>query len=99
MTGRIVRFAAGATLAMAACSTAPQSWQESGGAAHPLVGQIYRAADARQVSESDLIEAAAAADFVLIGERHDNRDHHRLQARIVRSLQRDGTGRARSRSR
>ena len=80
--------AASALLALGACSTAPQSWQESGGAAHPLVGKIYRIAHARQVSESDLIEAASAADFVLIGERHDNRDHHRLQARIVRSLQR-----------
>jgi uncharacterized iron-regulated protein len=87
MTGWIFRFAAGATLALAACSTAPQGWQESGGAGHPLVGQIYRIADATRVSESDLIEAAAAADFVLIGERGDNRDHHRLQARIVRSLQ------------
>jgi uncharacterized iron-regulated protein len=89
MTRWLTGFATGATLALAACSTAPQSWQESGDAAHPLVGQIYRVADARQVSESDLIEAAAAADFVLIGERHDNRDHHRLQAQIVQALQRD----------
>ena len=76
-------------LALTACSTAPQGWEESGGAGHPLVGQIYRVADATLVSEPDLIEAAAAADFVLIGERHDNRDHHRLQARIVGALQRD----------
>jgi uncharacterized iron-regulated protein len=41
------------------------------------------------VSEADLLEAAAAADFVLIGERHGNRDHHRLQAEIVSALQRD----------
>ena len=67
---------------------------KSGGAAHPLVGQIYRVADGGLVSETELIEAAAAADFVLIGERHDNRDHHRLQARIVRSLQRARAGRA-----
>jgi uncharacterized iron-regulated protein len=89
MTGWIVRFATGATLALAACSTALDAWEESGSATHPLVGQIYRVADARQVSESDLIATAAAADFVLIGERHGNRDHHRLQARIVESLQRD----------
>lgn len=90
MTGWIASpFAAWLTLALAACSTAPQSWEESGGVAHPLVGQIYRVADGGPVSETDLIDDAAAADFVLIGERHDNRDHHRLQARIVRSLQRD----------
>jgi uncharacterized iron-regulated protein len=89
MTGWICSFAPWVLLTLAACSTMPQSWQESGGAAYPLVGQIYRVADGRLVSEADLIEAAAAADFVLIGERHDNRDHHRLQARIVRSLQRE----------
>lgn len=89
MRAWVFPVAAWALVALAACSTAPQSWQESGGAAHPLVGKIYRIAHARQVSESDLIEAASAADFVLIGERHDNRDHHRLQARIVGSLQRD----------
>jgi uncharacterized iron-regulated protein len=88
MKGWICSFAAWVLLALAACSTVPQAWQESGGATHPLVGQIYRVADGRLVSETKLVEAAAAADFVLIGERHDNRDHHRLQARIVRSLQR-----------
>jgi uncharacterized iron-regulated protein len=28
----------------------------------------------------------ARADFVLLGERHDNPDHHRLQAEVLRSL-------------
>jgi uncharacterized iron-regulated protein len=90
MTGWIAfPLVAWVMLALAACSTAPQAWEESGGAAHPLVGRIYRVADGTPVSEADLIAAAAGADFVLIGERHDNRDHHRLQAQIVRSLQRD----------
>jgi uncharacterized iron-regulated protein len=76
-------------LAVSACSTAPHPWLESGGASHPLLGQIHRVADGRVVSEGDLIAAAGAADFVLIGESHGNRDHHRLQARIVSALQRD----------
>ena len=76
-------------LALSACSTAPQGWRESGGATHPLTGQIYRVADGRPVSEADLLDALGTADFVLIGENHDNRDHHRLQAQIVRALQRD----------
>ena len=76
-------------LVVFACASAPQGWQEEGGATHPLVGDIYRVADGRPASEADLMDAAAAADFVLIGERHDNRDHHRLQARLVRAVQRD----------
>jgi starvation-inducible outer membrane lipoprotein len=55
MKGWMVGFATGATLVLAACSTAPDAWEESGGAAHPFVGRIYRAADARQVSQADLI--------------------------------------------
>jgi uncharacterized iron-regulated protein len=86
---RACSLAVGLILALTACSTTPQGWLESGGATDPLAGQIYRVADGRLVSETDLLDAAAAADFVLIGERHDNRDHHRLQARIVSALQRD----------
>jgi uncharacterized iron-regulated protein len=82
-------LAACLVLVLFACSTTSQIWQESGGAGHPLVGQIYRVADGKRVSEADLVDAAAAADFVLIGERHGNRDHHRLQARLVASLQSD----------
>jgi uncharacterized iron-regulated protein len=54
-----------------------------------LTGQIYRVADGAVLSEAELIADVAGADFVLIGERHDNLDHHRLQARVVSALQRD----------
>ena len=43
------------------------------------------------MSEAELIADAGEADFVLIGERRDNLDHHRLQTGIVR---RAATGRA-----
>ena len=81
-------------LALSACASPPQSWQESGGVTHPLVGRIYRVADGRPVSEANLLDAATAADFVLIGASPGNRDHHRLQARIVSALQRDARRRA-----
>jgi uncharacterized iron-regulated protein len=89
MVGRSRSLAVCLILGLSACSTTPQAWQESGGATHPSIGQIYRVADGRLVSEADLLDAAATADFVLIGESHDNRDHHRLQARIVSALERD----------
>lgn len=84
-----LRWLASGMLGLAACATAPDGWQESGGAGHPLVGRIYRIADGARVSGAELIAADAAADFVLIGERHDNRDHHRLQAGLVEALQRE----------
>jgi uncharacterized iron-regulated protein len=88
IVGRSGALAVCLMLVLSACSTTPQAWQESG-ATHPLSGQIYRIADGRVVSEADLLEAAETADFVLIGERHDNPDHHRLQARLVSALERD----------
>jgi uncharacterized iron-regulated protein len=89
MAGRFACSLAVCLMPVVGCSTGPHAWQESGGASHPLIGQIYRVADGRRVSEADLFAAARAADFVLIGERHENRDHHRLQAEIVSALQRD----------
>ncbi len=35
-------------LVLSACSSAPRTWHESGGAGHPLLGQIYRVADGRR---------------------------------------------------
>jgi uncharacterized iron-regulated protein len=89
VVGRSRSLAVCLIVALSACSTTPQAWQESRGATHPLIGQIYRVADRSLVSEADLLAAAETADFVLIGESHDNRDHHRLQARIVSALERD----------
>ncbi len=37
-----------------------------------------------------MAERLAAAHFVLLGEKHDNPDHHRLQARLLQSLVRAG---------
>jgi len=47
------------------------------------------AADA-PFAPSGLIDAFAAADIVLIGEQHDNAEHHRLQAWIVGELAKRG---------
>jgi uncharacterized iron-regulated protein len=76
-------------LALTACQTVPERWQHDAGTAHPLTGRIYRVADGAAVSEAELLADLGDADFVLIGERHDNLDHHRLQTRIAQALQRD----------
>lgn len=50
---------------------------------HPLVGRIWSTRERRFVTEDELREAVAGAELVLVGEKHDNADHHRLEARIV----------------
>jgi uncharacterized iron-regulated protein len=78
-----------AALGIAVLGACAQSlpWQHSLGTQHPLVGRIYQVSGQRFVDEATLLADLAAADFVLLGERHDNRDHHRLQARLTRALQ------------
>ncbi|HUK65652.1 MAG TPA: ChaN family lipoprotein [Anaeromyxobacteraceae bacterium] len=53
---------------------------------HPLVGSIYEVRPARMVDAAKLFSALPKADFVLLGETHDNPDHHQLEARLVRAL-------------
>jgi uncharacterized iron-regulated protein len=52
---------------------------------HPLVGRIWDVAAGRFVDEGALRAAVVPARFVLVGERHDHPDHHRLQAELVRA--------------
>jgi uncharacterized iron-regulated protein len=53
---------------------------------HPLVGRVWDVRASRWTDERALEAALAEADFVLLGEIHDNPDHHLLQARMVREL-------------
>lgn len=57
---------------------------------NPLVGGVFRG-DGLPSSASALLEEASAARYVLLGEIHDNPDHHRLQADIVADIARAGT--------
>lgn len=58
-------------------------WTSKLGATHPLVGRVWDVRGKREVFADDLSSAVLRADFVLLGERHDNVDHHRLQARLT----------------
>lgn len=53
---------------------------------HPLAGKIFLPGENRMISASQLIGAMAGARFVLLGEKHDNPDHHALQAWLVERL-------------
>lgn len=57
---------------------------------HPLAGTIWFPTERRAATPEQLIAAMAAADYVLLGERHDNADHHALQAWLVRALIAEG---------
>jgi uncharacterized iron-regulated protein len=57
---------------------------------HPLAGQIWKPAAERRATAGEVYGALKKADFVLIGEKHDNADHHWLQAKLVSELAAQG---------
>lgn len=57
---------------------------------HPLSGTLWDTRSARQAGEEEMLAQALAARWVLLGEKHDNAVHHRLQARVVEALGRAG---------
>jgi uncharacterized iron-regulated protein len=70
--------------AVSGCSVTP--WKSNFGRNHALTGRIWDISSARFIDRQSLVTRLARADFVLLGERHDNPDHHQLQAEILRSL-------------
>ncbi|MBI2393681.1 MAG: ChaN family lipoprotein [Deltaproteobacteria bacterium] len=53
---------------------------------HPLVGRIYSTTRHAFVDRATLEADVAAARFVLLGEKHDAPDHHRLQRELIEAL-------------
>ncbi len=89
MTARSVRAPAAvygpamrivALCAVLACASSP--WRAPLHRDHPLTGKIWNGS--AFVDEQALDTAVRAAHFVLLGETHDNPDHHALEARLVR---------------
>jgi uncharacterized iron-regulated protein len=81
----------GLVVLVAACAPRPASidlgaWQAPLGRDHPLTGRIWDTRADRFVTADALVARLAGARYVLLGERHDNPDHHRAQAALVRAL-------------
>ncbi len=53
---------------------------------HPLVGKIYSLEQQAFITEKTLITDLQKSPYVLIGEKHDNEDHHRLELQLLESL-------------
>ncbi|MDO8340647.1 MAG: ChaN family lipoprotein, partial [Candidatus Woesebacteria bacterium] len=52
---------------------------------HPLAGRLWDVAAQAFIDETELLRRAAPAEVLLLGETHDNPEHHRLQARILQA--------------
>lgn len=85
-----------AALTLVRCAAPPAppqrepGWVHLYGVGHPLTGRVFEVRTGRFLNEEDLLVRLQDTDFVLLGESHDNLDHQRLEARIIRAL--GGTG-------
>jgi uncharacterized iron-regulated protein len=63
-----------------------ESWQAPLRQDHPLVGRIWDVSADAFIDRATLVDRLRRARFVLLGEKHDNPDHHRLQAWLLHSF-------------
>lgn len=77
------------TLITAPLVHAERQWVSPHYRDHPLVGTIWTS-DFKPVTAEQFEATALKADFVLLGETHNNADHHRLQAQMIEVLTRAG---------
>jgi uncharacterized iron-regulated protein len=63
-----------------------ESWQASVGRDHPLVGRIWDVPAGAFIDRAAVVDRLRRGRFVLLGEKHDNPDHHRLQAWLLHAL-------------
>jgi uncharacterized iron-regulated protein len=64
-------------------------WQSPRFQTHPLTGRIWRASDRSFIDAAMLQQELAQAKYLLIGEKHDNPDHHRLRQQFLAQLRPD----------
>jgi uncharacterized iron-regulated protein len=65
-------------------------WRSPIGRDHPLAGRRFDLHARSEIGEDELVAALRGARFVLLGESHENADHHLLQARLIRALAANG---------
>ncbi len=83
-----------ASLLMLALSAAPASateapfgsWQTRLDVDSPLVGRMIDARTGRPLTREEVERRVRKAPVVLLGEVHDNPDHHRIQAELLRAF-------------
>lgn len=81
----LLALAASLFLALPAPALDLATWTSTHFRDNPLNGTIV-ARNGEPVSSRALLDAMAGSTFVAVGEIHDNPDHHRIQADLLKSL-------------
>ena len=84
---RRLALCAATILLLAGCAS---TWFSTLHHDHPLAGRVWDTHAGRFVEVQTAIDRAVAARVVILGEIHDNAEHHRLQAEVLTALLRAG---------
>ena len=68
----------------------PENWQSALYQDHQLVGKIWSSRDQKFIETDMLWSQLTGANYLLLGEKHDNPDHHALQLSVLEGLIREG---------
>lgn len=82
-------FLLAASLMAPPLTCADRQWLSPHYRDHPLAGTIWTS-DFKPVTNEQLESSVLEANFVMLGEIHNNADHHLLQAQIIEVLTRAG---------
>lgn len=85
---RILAVLLSGLLGLGGCAQARPvpEWVNEEGRTHSQAGAIIDLRSGERLSADTLLQRLGGADRLLIGERHDNADHHRLQAWLIEQL-------------
>ncbi|WP_432474423.1 ChaN family lipoprotein [Amphritea sp. HPY] len=70
----------------AADNHAEIQWQSPLLQNHPMTGKVFSTASRSLLSEKELLQQLTQSQYLLIGEKHDNPDHHQIQQRLLSQL-------------
>lgn len=85
-SGGLLSALLGGALMVACSQQARLDWPNNGVGPPIRDMAIHDTASGRNLAFADAIDKLAKADIVLLGEQHDNPEHHRLQADIAHAL-------------
>lgn len=75
-----------AAFLLSACAETRPVWISAHERDHPLVGRIVDPASGAEISSAAAAERVRRARFLFLGEKHDNPDHHVIQAALLQTV-------------
>lgn len=75
-----------AGLLLSACAGGAPAWITEVERDHPMVGRIVDPATGSAVSSAEAARRVTRARYVFLGEKHDNPDHHVIQATLLQAM-------------